>query len=177
MTEYQYPPLPKKDFTQEEMSIFFEYLTTLRFVHKIYEDAISKIAKRYGMSFPQFLVLLIVNCNEGLKVSEIARIGSWSVSTVTSLLTGLVKKEMLKLEPVTNGKGKSVYLTDLGREITNRPHNIFSTKLARFIEVIGYERMKRNVDFSYKIIEQVDGGDFEQIVKHHLSKNNSIQFL
>ena len=157
----------KNDIIENKM-LMYEYFIAVRLLNKVLEDEGSKLAREMGLTLSQYTAFRIISNQEGLLISEIAKIGSWHISTVMTILTGLLKKSLVKYKPVQKGRGSYVYLTDLGRDIIKENSGWYSPK---FLEVLENEGIKRNLHNVYKIIGEAYGGEHIKDIKEHILKS------
>lgn len=155
-------------YQDDEKSLIYENLLVMRRLNKMFEEGLAEASKAIGLTFPQSFILHMIHNNEGIMPSEIARIGSWHLSTVTSLLSGLLRKELIYLKALKKGKGSQVFLSRKGKSFGNKSFTISSGKLKNFVDEIGSENLKYYLEIIYDMFSKVDGGEYEKVIRRHM---------
>lgn len=148
----------------------YEYYILIRMLNKMIEEENTKMAQKVGLTHPQYFALAIIYYHNRLLVSEIARIGSWHISTTMNLISRLKEKKLIQLEPVEKGKGNEVILTELGKELAADFFFNSSEKIKRFYEAIGPEGFDNNLQKIYHILGEVMGHQVMEGIKVHIVK-------
>ena len=155
---------------KEYKILMYEFSIIIRLMDKMFEEDVSLLAKKVDLTFPQYFVLLIIDHEEGLLVSKIAKIGRWHVSTVMSLLERLLEKGLIKLEPVKRGKGSYVFLTDLGRKTITQEIDAPPPHIVKFMHSMGFEAVKKNLKMYHRVMDKVFGEKYMDEIREYLNK-------
>ncbi len=131
----------------QNRSLLYESYSICRILEKVIAEEIGNHAKISGITFPQYHVLTILRLQNDLMISEIARLGYWSIAGVMSLVDGLKKKGLVKTEPVEKGRGSKVLITARGEGIVvNQMENMMSN-LDEVFEDTELENIQNIVSF------------------------------
>jgi len=139
----QYPEL---DISSVEACLTF--LDTTAEVHQAFDAHFA----RYNLSMGKFslLIQLFVAPEKGLTPSEFAERSGVTRATITGLLDGLEKEDLVKRQPYPEDRRKlTIILTDKGREListmlpdhfcrtTNMMSNLTASEEKTFIKLLG----------------------------------------
>ena len=117
-----------------------------------------KIAKEYGLSFSQFMVLEALYSKGKLSISEVRDAILSSVGTISLVVNNLEKMGYIKREADPNDKRICILsLTDSGEEIISKivPENV--KMIDSYMEKLDYEERKTLLELLKKLGGKDDG--------------------
>lgn len=142
----------------------YEVYTLTRFLNKMFEEQVGTFAKKINLTMPQAHLMTILYFQEGLLVSEIARIGAWHISTVMSILSRLIKKGLIRYELVEKGKGSYVFLTEKGKEYAEK---LFDMQ-KEVMNTLPTQKMENNLTQIYAVLEKYYDRSLMDQLKEHI---------
>ena len=114
-----------------------DVLVSLRRILRATSIHSRKLGRSVGITAPQLMVLRSVHEQNVLTASEIARAVSLSQATITTILTSLEKRELLKRERSSVDRRRvQVTLTDAGREVLAQAPKPLQESFARSFEAL-----------------------------------------
>jgi DNA-binding MarR family transcriptional regulator len=115
---------------------------------------IERELKKYGLARSQFQVIYFVHQHKELTQKELLQIMQVKPATLTVIIDGLVKKDLLtRSENVSDKRSKIIHLTEKGNNLRE--------KIPSFSEIIE-NRMLKNIPVDSKKIIQISIGQMIQ---------------
>ncbi len=124
------------------MDINEEVLVTLRQIIRATDLHSRYLAKEFGLTGPQLLILFRLSHSDPISVGEIAKDVSLSQATVTDILDRLALKGLIRRERSSEDKRRTtVRLTEQGADVLkNKPSLLQEEFLNRFIALEEWEQ-------------------------------------
>jgi len=138
-----------------------EYLFNVHSLYNLARYAFLKIESNYsrvietsGITLPQLRVLWIIKVYPGTSLSNVARIGCWSLPTVSKIIKILMNKKLIFKEETINKKLYKFQLTELGMWFININKQFDQKKLNLFdlIGLFSHSELDFIIDIFTKII-------------------------
>ncbi len=123
-----------EDFAEiREICVASNLLKATRIVGRIYDEAFRGV----GISSPQFALLVALSIKPGATASEIAESLGSDPSTVSRNTELLLNREMITVEPGTDRRVRTYFLTDLGVQTVQSAVPQWKTAQRRALKKIG----------------------------------------
>jgi DNA-binding MarR family transcriptional regulator len=135
-----------RHFPEVDSFSFYTYLT-LRKVTSDLENALESYFSLYGVSSGRFMLLMILSAHEGgMMPSELAQQCGVTQATVSGLLNGLEKAQLIMRETHTHdGRAYVIKLAPKGHELLNKVKPEFLSCVGRMMSGFSLEEQKQLV--------------------------------
>lgn len=99
------------------------------------------LAREHGLTVPQLVLLKEIHKAEGLTVGDLARRSSISQATVTSILSRLLGRDLVRATSATDRRRKELRLTQAGHAMLEQTPPLLSEEFAaRFLQIERWEQ-------------------------------------
>ena len=138
-----------------ENQICFPIYSTSRLITKAYKPFLEKM----GLTYPQYLVLLVLWENDGLSVNKIADRLLLNTNTLSPLLKRMEKMELLiRRRSDKDERSVMVQLTDKGKQLKHEarpiPEKLLSSLLSENIELSDVLQLKEMLNEWIKVLSK-----------------------
>lgn len=135
-----------------ENQICFPLYAASRLVTRAYQGDLDKL----GITYPQYLVLMILWEHNKLTVNDIAEKLILNTNTVTPLLKRMECMELLKRTASNSDRRKvEVTLTEKGNDMQNKAIEIPANLIRKLAPHMGEKQMSNALDLKTKLYELI----------------------
>ena len=142
----------KESFTQS-----FPYI--IHQLNKLIQLNINRTFVRsgYNISFDQFLILVFLWQEEGRSQRELAELTSKDKASITRLIDGLVRRDLVKRIPTREDRrSRLIYLTEKGRSIQQGCYTDGQQSREQLVRDISAEHLEITRQTLFKMIDNLE---------------------
>lgn len=139
-----------------------DVLVSLRRILRATSIHSRKLGRSVGITAPQLIVLRAVNANDGLTATEVANAVSLSQATITTIVSKLEERELVKRERSKVDKRRvHVSLSDAGREVLKEAPKPLQESFSRRFEALPRWEQHQLVSSLERIALMMDAEDLD----------------